>query len=168
MSTNKKLYDEIFRLLYEHHKWFSESLPLIASENVPSPSVREALASDLGNRYAEGWPGERVYAGCTYIDQIELLAIEAAKKLFNCEFVDVRPISGVCANLAIYTAFTLPGDYMICLSIPCGGHISTGKTELGGTAGEVHVLKIEYFPFNYDEMNIDADLTKKKIEELEK
>jgi len=168
MNMNRKLYDEVFRLLYEHHNWFSESIPLIASENVPSPAVREALASDLGNRYAEGWPGERVYAGCKYIDQIELLAIEVAKKLFNCEFVDVRPISGVCANLAIYTAFTLPGEYMMCLSIPCGGHISTGKMELGGTAGAVHGLKVEYFPFDYNEMNIDVDLTKKKIEELEK
>jgi glycine hydroxymethyltransferase len=168
MSNNKEAYDNTFKLLKAHHDWFSESLPLIASENVPSPAVREALLSDLGNRYAEGWPGERVYAGCIYIDQIELLAIEEAKKIFQCQFVDVRPISGVCANLAIYTAFTSPGDYMMSLSIPSGGHISTGKIELGGTAGAVHGLKTEYFPFNYEEMNIEVDKTINKINELER
>jgi glycine hydroxymethyltransferase len=168
MSNYKAFYDNTFNLLRAHHDWFTESLPLIASENVPSPAVREALSSDLGNRYAEGWPGERVYAGCTYIDKIELLAIEEAKKIFQCEFVDVRPVSGVCANLAIYTAFTSPGDYMMCLSIPSGGHISTGKLELGGTAGAVHGLKTEYFPFDYEDMNIDVDKTINKIKELEK
>ena len=168
MNTNLVNYQKIFRLMEEHHEWFSESLPLIASENVPSPAVREAMASDLGNRYAEGWPGERVYAGCTYIDQIELLAGEEARRLFECEFVDVRPISGVCANLAIYTAFTAPADTMMCLSIPSGGHISTGRAELGGTAGAVHGLKTEYFPFDYDEMNIDIDKTISKVNELEK
>jgi len=168
MSEYRECYDKIFSLLKAHHNWFAESLPMVASENVPSPAVRETLLSDLGNRYAEGWPGERVYAGCTYIDQIELIAIEEAKKLFQCEFVDVRPVSGVCANLAIYTAFTSAGDYMMCLSIPSGGHISTGKAELGGTAGSVHGIRTEYFPFDYDEMNIDVDKTMTKVNELEK
>ena len=70
-STNKRSYNDIFSMLKDHNKWFSESIPLIASENVPSPAVREALISDFGNRYAEGWPGERVYAGCTYIDKVK-------------------------------------------------------------------------------------------------
>jgi len=168
MNSNREYYEKTFKILEIHHEWFSESLPLIASENVPSPAVREALITDLGNRYAEGWPGERVYAGCTYIDQIELIAIEEAKQLFQCEFVDVRPVSGVCANLAIYTAFTSPVDHMMCLSIPSGGHISMGKAELGGTAGAVHGLKTEYFQFDYDEMNIDVEKTKNKVNELEK
>ena len=63
-SQNRQSYDKIFTKLKEHHKWFENSIPLIASENVPSPAVREAIISDFGNRYAEGWPGERVYAGC--------------------------------------------------------------------------------------------------------
>ncbi|MDH5702042.1 MAG: serine hydroxymethyltransferase, partial [Candidatus Bathyarchaeota archaeon] len=113
-------------MLKKHHAWFRCVIPLIASENVPSPAVREAIITDFGNRYAEGWPGSRVYAGCTYIDQVELLCIDLAKKLFNAEFVDVRPISGVVANLAVYTAFAEPGDYMLALSIPSGGHISMG------------------------------------------
>ena len=100
-STNKRSYNDIFSMLKDHNKWFSESIPLIASENVPSPAVREALISDFGNRYAEGWPGERVYAGCTYIDKVEFECIKLAKKLFRAEFADVRPISGVVANLAL-------------------------------------------------------------------
>ena len=76
-------YRKITSLVKQHEKWFSESLPLIASENVASRGVREVLASDLGQRYAEGWPGERVYAGCRYIDQIELSAIDLAKRLFT-------------------------------------------------------------------------------------
>jgi len=168
MSSPKDGYDKVFQLLEQHHKWFSESIPLIASENVSSAAVREALMSDFGNRYAEGWPGERVYAGCVYIDQVELLCIDLAKKLFRAEFVDVRPVSGVCANLAVYSAFANPGDTMMSLAIPNGGHISTGKVELGGTAGAVRGLKVEYFPFNVDEMNIDVDKTRAKVEKLVK
>ena len=166
MSSPKEAYNKVFQLLEQHHKWFSESIPLIASENVPSAAVREALMSDFGNRYAEGWPGERVYAGCVYIDQVELLCIDLAKKLFRAEFVDVRPVSGVCANLAVYSAFANPGDRMMSLAIPNGGHISTGKLELGGTAGAVRGLKVEYFPFNVDEMNIDVDKTRAKVEKM--
>ena len=136
--SSRESYDKIFSLLEEHHKWFSSSLPMVASENIPSPAVREAFASDFGNRYAEGWPGERVYAGCTYIDEVELLTIDLAKKLFNAEFADVRPISGVCANLSVYSAFTNPGDRMVALPIPSGGHISHGKKDFSGTAGLVH------------------------------
>lgn len=159
-------YKRVLKLLEEHHEWMSRSIPLIASENVVSEAVREAVASDLMSRYAEGWPGERVYAGCKYIDQIELIAIELGKKLFNAEHVDVRPIAGVTANLAAYTAFTEPGDTVISLSIPNGGHITYGKKELGGTAGAVRGLVVENFPFNAEEMNIDADGTKKLVERL--
>jgi len=162
----REYYDRALGLLGRHHEWFRESIPLIASENVPSPAVREALATDFGNRYAEGWPGERVYAGCTYIDEVELLCIDLMKRLFDAEFVDVRPISGVVANLVLYTAFTEPGDVMMALSIPCGGHISMGKKKLGGTAGAVHDLVVEYLALDYDELNIDVDKTKGRVEEL--
>ena len=123
-------YDSEFRSVLSkvraHEKWFAESLPMIASENVASKPVRDVLSSDLGHRYAEGWPGERVYAGCKFIDQIELQAIDLGKRLFKAEFIDVRPISGVVANLAVYSAFSGPGDTLIALSIPNGGHISHG------------------------------------------
>ena len=162
----RESYNQTLNLLQEHHRWFQKNIPLIASENVSSPAVREALESDFGHRYAEGWPGERVYAGCTYIDQVELLCIDLMKKLYNAEFVDVRPISGVVANLVTYTAFTEPGDIMMALSIPCGGHITTGKQRLGGTAGAVSGLDVRYLALDYKELNIDIDKTKGRVRKL--
>ena len=162
----KVSYQRVFELLEAHHKWFQQSLPLIASENIPSQAVREAILSDFGNRYAEGWPGERVYAGCKYIDQVELLCKQLAEELFRVEFADVRPVSGVCANLVAYTTFTNPADTMMALPIPAGGHISMGKKEFGGTAGSVRGLNVEYFPFDTDMMDIDVDATKKRVEKL--
>ncbi|MCS6768398.1 MAG: serine hydroxymethyltransferase [Candidatus Nitrosocaldus sp.] len=161
-------YSNVLRLLREHHSWFNRCIPLIASENVPSPAVREAIASDFANRYAEGWPGERVYAGCVYIDQVELICIELARRVFRAEFADVRPVSGVVANLAVYAAFTEPNDIMLALAIPNGGHISHGKREHSGTAGLVRGLQVETFAFNREEMNIDVDSTIKKVEEMKR
>jgi len=166
LKTPREYYKQVFQLLEKHHQWFSEAIPLIASENISSPAVHEAVATDFAHRYAEGWPGERVYAGCTYIDQVELIAIDLVKKLFNAEFVDVRPISGVVANLVVYTAFAQPDDYMYALPIPCGGHISMGKKRLGGTAGAVRGLNVEYLAYDHDELNIDVDKTKRSVEEL--
>jgi glycine hydroxymethyltransferase len=168
MVNARESYDRVFGLLKKHHTWFQNCLPLIASENVASPAVREAMVSDFANRYAEGWPGERVYAGCVYIDQVELECIELAKLVFNAQFADVRPISGVNANLALYSVFTNPGDTMIALPVPSGGHISHGRKEFSGTAGLVHGLKVEFFAFNKEEMNIDVEKTKERVEELEK
>lgn len=167
-SSPRESYKEVLSLLKIHNAWFENSIPLIASENVPSPAVREATISDFANRYAEGWPGERVYAGCTYIDKVEFKCIELGKKLFKAEFVDVRPISGVVANLSIYSAFSNPGDVMLAPSIPSGGHISHGKKEHSGTAGLVHGLDIEFYPFDAEEMSIDVDKTKQKVAELDK
>ena len=162
----KESYNEVFDLVEKHHKWFKSSIPLIASENIPSPAVREAIVSDFGNRYAEGWPGERVYAGCIYIDKVEMICNELARKVFKSEFADCRATSGVVANLAIYSAFSNPGDYMLAASIPSGGHISHGKREHSGTAGLVHGLNIEHYPFSKEDMTIDVDATKKKITEM--
>jgi len=142
-------FQKVFSLLRQHHEWFSNSIPLIASENIVSPAVREAIVSDFMHRYAEGWPGERVYAGCRYIDQVESIAIDLAKKLFRAGFADVRPISGVVANLVVYTTLTKPGDTIFALPIPSGGHISMGPLKaktgdyLGGTAGAVRGLNVE-------------------------
>src|ERR671927_1051179 len=162
----RKAYEEVLRLMREHHEWFNRSIPLIASENIPSPAVREAIMCDFGNRYAEGWPGERVYAGCIYIDQVELICNDLARRVFRAEFADCRATSGVVANLAIYSAFSNPGEWMMAASIPSGGHISHGKKEHSGTAGLVHGLNIEHYPFSKEDMTIDVDATKKKIEEM--
>ncbi|MEM2135376.1 MAG: serine hydroxymethyltransferase [Candidatus Jordarchaeaceae archaeon] len=155
-----------------HHEWFKRCLPLIASENIVSPAVREAIISDFGHRYAEGWPGERVYAGCKFIDEVELICIDLAKDLFRADFADVRATSGVVANLIAYTALTKPGDTMMAMPIPSGGHISHGPeytksgSFLGGTAGAVHGLNVEYFVFDRKELNLDVDESAKRIREV--
>jgi glycine hydroxymethyltransferase len=166
MLDKKKPLKKMFDTLKAHETMMSESIPLIASENITSQAVRRALDSDFMHRYAEGWVGERVYAGCNYIDAVETECIRMMSELFDAKFVDVRPISGVVANLAVYTALTRPGDTTMSLSIPSGGHITTGKYELGGTAGAVHGLKVEYLPLDHKEMTIDVDAAKKKINEL--
>jgi len=166
MPSYASEFESVVAKVRAHERWFSESLPMIASENLASGPVRRVLSSDLGHRYAEGWPGERVYAGCRYIDQIELQAIALGKRLFRADHIDVRPVSGVVANLAVYTAFTNPGDTMMALSIPNGGHISHGKRDFGGSAGSVHGLEVAYFAFDKEGMNIDVDETKKRIAAL--
>ena len=157
MSEHKKLYDKVFDLLEKHDSWMRNTLNLIASENVSSPAVRSAIVCDFRDRYAEGWPGERVYAGCKYIDEVELITIDLAKKLYNAEFADVRPISGVVANLAMYTAAMDPGERMMALSIAHGGHISHARANLGGTAGAIRGHKVRNWVFDDEEFNIDVD-----------
>ncbi|MFQ6137047.1 MAG: serine hydroxymethyltransferase [Candidatus Hydrothermarchaeales archaeon] len=149
-------------ILKKHHKWMSESLTLIASENVTSALVREVTASDFGHRYAEGPPGNRLYEGCKYIDDVENLAIELAKRLFDAEHVNVQPTSGVVANLATFSALAKAGDTMMALQVPHGGHISHAKVSAAGLVG----LKIKAFPFDAEEMNIDVDKSIDKIREV--
>ncbi len=163
----KKSFDKTLSLLQEHHNWTQNTINLIASENVPSPAVKEALVSDFGNRYAEGAPKERLYAGCEFIDEVELLAMDLAKEVYGAGGANVQPVSGVLSNLATYTAFTDPGDTLMCLPIACGGHISMGKKKFGGTAGAVHGLNIEYLPFDEEAMNIDVEAAREKIREVE-
>ncbi|NHJ12263.1 MAG: serine hydroxymethyltransferase [Candidatus Thorarchaeota archaeon] len=157
LSDHKKIYDRVFNLLESHDNWMRNTINLIASENVSSPAVRSAIVSDFRDRYAEGWPGERVYAGCKYIDEVELVCIDLAKEIFKAEFADVRPISGVVANLAMYTAAMEPGDRMMALSIAHGGHISHARKDLGGTAGQIRGHKVRNWVFNDEEFNIDID-----------
>jgi glycine hydroxymethyltransferase len=162
----EQTFNQIFSYLEAHQKWIENSIPLIASENVISPAVRETLVSDFGDRYAEGWPGERVYAGTKYIDQVEVICSTLAKKVFKAEFADVRPTSGVVANLVVYSAFTKPQDRIMALSIKDGGHISHGRAKNWGTAGLVHGLKVQHFEYNEDTFEIDVDETRKKVKAL--
>ncbi len=163
-AEGRQYFQRILELIDKHHRLFKSVIPLIASENIPSPAVREALACDFGNRYAEGWPEERLYAGCRYIDEVEKIALELAKKVYEAEFADVRPISGVVANLVAYTVFAKPGDLMIALPIPYGGHISHGKEKWGGTAGVVRGLKVDRYEFDEENYEIDVDATRRRIE----
>jgi len=166
LSDHKKLYDEVFGLLEKHDTWMQNTINLIASENVSSPAVRSAIVSDFRDRYAEGWPGERVYAGCKYIDEVELICIELAERLFKAEFADVRPVSGVVANLVMYTAVMAPLDRMMALSIAHGGHISHARKNLGGTAGAIRGHKVRNWIFDDNEFNIDVDASMKLIKKM--
>ena len=103
------------------------NIELIASENFVSPAVMAAMGSVLTNKYAEGYPGKRYYGGCEYVDVVETLAIERAKKLFGCEYANVQPHSGAQANLAAFFAMVEPGDTVMGMSLDCGGHLSHGS-----------------------------------------
>ena len=96
-------------------------IELIASENLVSKAVMAAMGSPLTNKYAEGYPGKRYYGGCEYVDVVETLAIERAKKLFGCEYANVQPHSGAQANLAVFFALVNPGDTVMGMSLDCGG-----------------------------------------------
>lgn len=102
-------------------------IELIASENFVSPAVMEAMGSVLTNKYAEGYPGHRYYGGCEYVDKIETLAIERAKKLFGAEHANVQAHSGANANTAVYFAFLQPGDTIMGMNLSQGGHLSHGS-----------------------------------------
>ena len=101
-------------------------IELIASENFASPAVLEAQGSVLTNKYAEGYPGRRYYGGCAFVDVVEQLAIDRAKRLFGCAFANVQPHSGASANLAVFLALLRPGDTVLGLSLAAGGHLSHG------------------------------------------
>ena len=104
-----------------------ENLQLIASENFTSPAVLAALGSTLSNKYAEGYPGKRYYGGCEEVDKAEVIGIARAKELFGAEHANLQPHSGASANVAIYQAFTKPGDTVLAMSLPHGGHLTHGS-----------------------------------------
>lgn len=154
---------DVYRIIEEHTKYYSYSLPMIASENITSKFVRRCYVSDLGHRYAEGKVGSRFYQGCSYIDEIEEVAINLSKELFEAEHVNVQPVSGVVANIASFFALTNPGDKIMAYSIPCGGHISHDKVSAAGIRG----LKTIYYPYDNENLEIDLDELR-KIAEKEK
>lgn len=109
------------------------NIELIASENIVSPAVMAAMGSVLTNKYAEGYPGKRYYGGCEFVDEVETIAIERAKKLFGAEHVNVQPHSGAQANIAVYYALLKPGDTVLGMSLDAGGHLTHGsKANLSG------------------------------------
>lgn len=104
-----------------------DHIELIASENFTSPAVMAAMGSILTNKYAEGLPGKRYYGGCQFVDQVESIAIERVKKLFNCTFANVQPHSGAQANMTVFFALLQPGDTFMGMSLADGGHLSHGS-----------------------------------------
>ncbi len=118
---------DIARLIDEEVERQRDGLELIASENFVSPAVLEAMGTALTNKYAEGLPGKRYYGGCEFVDQVEQLAIDRVKKLFNAEHANVQPHSGAQANAAVYLAFLKPGETVLGLDLSQGGHLTHGS-----------------------------------------
>ena len=125
---------EIYNAIVKEEARQNNNIELIASENFVSKGVLEAVGSILTNKYAEGYPNERYYGGCVNIDEIESLAIERAKKLFNAEYANVQPHSGSQANMAVYMAMLAPGDTVLGMDLSNGGHLTHGsKVNFSGT-----------------------------------
>lgn len=124
---------EIFAAIDDELKRQQNQIELIASENIVSKAVLEAQGSILTNKYAEGYPGRRYYHGCEFVDVVETLAIERAKKLFNCKFANVQPHSGSQANTGVYLALLQPHDTILGMSLDAGGHLTHGaKVSISG------------------------------------
>src|SRR5215510_10888613 len=118
---------EIFAAIQKEERRQHDKIELIASENVVSRAVLEAQGSVLTNKYAEGLPGRRYYGGCEYVDIVETVAIERAKKLFGANFANVQPHSGASANIAVFTALLQPGDTILGMRLDQGGHLTHGS-----------------------------------------
>jgi glycine hydroxymethyltransferase len=118
---------DIAAVLLSELKRQQNNLQLIASENFTSRAVLAALGSTLSNKYAEGYPGKRYYGGCEEVDKAETIAIDRAKEIFGAEHANVQPHSGASANIAVYQAFTKPGDTVLAMSLPHGGHLTHGS-----------------------------------------
>jgi glycine hydroxymethyltransferase len=118
---------DVAAVLLSELKRQQTNLQLIASENFTSRAVLAAMGSTLSNKYAEGYPGKRYYGGCEEVDKAEVIAIDRAKSLFGAEHANVQPHSGASANIAVYQAFTKPGDTVLAMSLPHGGHLTHGS-----------------------------------------
>ena len=125
---------EIAQAIVDEQQRQNSHIELIASENWVSKAVMAAMGSPLTNKYAEGYPGKRFYGGCVCVDEVETLAIERAKKLFGCEYVNVQPHSGAQANMAVFFAMLKPGDTVLGMNLNHGGHLTHGSpANMSGT-----------------------------------
>ena len=130
----QKVDPEVAAAIAQENDRQQSHLELIASENIVSKAVMAAMGSQLTNKYAEGYPGNRYYGGCEYVDIVETLAIERAKKLFGCTYANVQPHSGAQANFAVFFALVKPGDTVMGMSLDAGGHLTHGsKVNVSGT-----------------------------------
>ena len=147
---------EIFNLIEAEHQRQLRGIELIASENFVSDEVMRAMGSYLTNKYAEGYSGHRYYGGCQVVDQVETLAIERAKKLFDAEYVNVQPHSGAQANAAVFLACLNPSDTFMGLNLDHGGHLSHGS--------KVNTSGIIYHPIGY---NLNQETGRVDYDEME-
>src|SRR6478672_5324442 len=153
---------QIGDLIRQEEQRQASTLELIASENHVSKAVMEAAGTCLTNKYAEGYPGARYYGGCKYYDEVENLAIDRAKQLFNCKFANVQSHSGANANLAAFMAMMKPGDQYISINLASGGHLTHGM--------KLNTSAIFYKPDHYEldpkTETIDFDSVRAKAKEL--
>jgi glycine hydroxymethyltransferase len=152
---------EIFAAMQRELQRQRDHIELIASENFVSPTVLEAMGSHLTNKYAEGYPAARYYGGCQYVDEIENLAIERAKKLFGAEHANVQPHSGSNANMAVYIALLQPHDTILGMDLTHGGHLTHGsRASISGK-----YFNAQFYGVERDTERIDYDKVLQKAEE---
>ncbi|HEB9288975.1 TPA: serine hydroxymethyltransferase [Campylobacter coli] len=156
---------EIFDLTNKELVRQCEGLEMIASENFTLPEVMEVMGSVLTNKYAEGYPSKRYYGGCEFVDEIENLAIERCKKLFNCSFANVQPNSGSQANQGVYAALLNPGDKILGMDLSHGGHLTHGaKVSSSGKMYESFFYGVELDGrINYEKVREIAHVVKPKL-----
>ncbi|RAX55079.1 serine hydroxymethyltransferase [Helicobacter sp. 10-6591] len=156
---------ELFSLINKELERQNTHLEMIASENFTFPSVMEAMGSILTNKYAEGYPGKRYYGGCEFVDGVENLAIDRAKKLFGCRFVNVQPHSGSQANGAVYAALLKPYDKILGMDLSHGGHLTHGaKVSVSGQIYQSFFYGVELDGYiNYDKVQEYAKVVKPNI-----
>jgi len=157
---------DIAAVLLSELKRQQTNLQLIASENFTSRAVLATLGSTLSNKYAEGYPGKRYYGGCEEVDKAEIIAIDRAKSLFGAEHANVQPHSGASANVAVYQAFTKPGDTVLAMSLPHGGHLTHGSpVNFSGKWCNVesYGVRQDNELIDYDELRDTAIRTKPKM-----
>lgn len=157
---------EVSEAMNDELKRQRRNLELIASENIVSPAVMAAMGSVLTNKYAEGYPAKRYYGGCQYVDVVEDIAIERAKKLFGCGFANVQPHSGAQANTAVYFALLEPGDTVLGMSLAHGGHLTHGSpVNISGKYFNFvpYGLSDETEMIDYDELRRLAEQHKPKL-----
>ncbi len=151
MSDLKNVDPQVYQAIRNELKRQQGNLELIASENIVSEAVLEAQGSIMTNKYAEGYPGARYYGGCEYVDVVEQLAIDRARKLFGAEHVNVQPHSGSQANMAVYLAALNYGDTVLGMDLACGGHLT-------------HGMKINFSGLSYKFISYGVDKTTEMID----
>jgi len=157
MKSLREVDPEIYSVIKQEKQRETNKILMIASENYASRAVMEAQGSLFTNKYAEGYPGRRYYGGCEYADEVERLAQERCKQLFNAEYVNVQPHSGTQANMAVYFAFLQPGDTIMGMSLPHGGHLSHGSPV--NFTGKLY--KTVFYGVNKETGYIDMDEVRK-------
>ena len=162
MSPSRETVKRVLGAVESSGKHYGSGFPMIASENVISPLVRQACDSDLHGRYAEGLPGKRYYQGCDDFDTIESIGIDLAKKVFTAPFVNIQPTSGTVSNIAALKALVKPGDSITAVSTADGGHISHAQMGAVGLRG----LDLNTYPWDADRMEPDIDAAAAMVREV--